>query len=150
MTWINRTFVIPDADKPLASAITDLFAGSPQHIFSFPLSPTGEQPPTHWLGSGPVGDGYEVIAPWQVWQWQPEDESWGLVEEYPGQPNVVYAACQQPISEDDPSPRVPCTLAEVEALFQAADITDQNPWVAMERLGLKPAYPPAPPLDTVE
>ena len=142
MTWINRTLIVPDAQRELATAISDMFAGSPQNIFSFPLSPTGEQPPTHWLGSGPVGDGYEVIAPWQVWQ-QDQDGQWVMTDSYPGQPDVVYAACQQPISEDDPSPRVPCTLAQIEALFAVSDMTEQDPWVAMGRAGLKPVVVPS-------
>ena len=137
MTAIVRTMIVTDADKPLASAITDLFAGSPQHIFSFPLSATGDAPVTHWLGSGPVPDGYERLAPWQVWV--QEEGEWVCTERYPGSPKAVYAACQQPISEDDPSPRVPCTLAQIEALFAVSDMTDQDPWVAMGRCGLKPA-----------
>ena len=138
MTAINRTMIVTDADRALASAITDLFAGSPQHIFSFPLSATGSTPPTHWLGSGPVPDGYEKLAPWQVWR--QEEGQWVLTESYPGEPRAVYAACQQPISEDDPSPRVPCTLAQIEALFAASDMTEQDPWTAMGRAGLKPAF----------
>ena len=138
---INRTMIVTDADKPLASAITDLFAGSPQHIFSFPLSATGDAPPTHWLGSGPVPDGYERLAPWQVWV--QEEGKWVCTERYPGNPKAVYAACQQPISEDDPSPRVPCTLEQIEALFAASDMTDQDPWVAMGRAGLKPVMVPS-------
>ena len=144
MTAINRTMIVTDADRELASAITDLFAGSPQHMFGFALSATGEAPVTHWIAAGPVPDGYERLAPWQVWQWQSEDDSWGLVEEYPGNPKAVYAACQQPVSEDDPSPRVPCTLAQIEALFAVSDMTEQDPWVAMARAGLKPAQPAEP------
>ena len=30
-----------------------------------------------------------------------------------------------------------CTLAEIEDLFTSADITEQDPWVALGRLGLK-------------
>jgi len=141
MTAINRSMIVTDADKPLASAITDLFAGSPQHMFGFALSATGEAPVTHWIAAGPVPDGYERLAPWQTWVYETDAQGeghWVCTERYPGNPKAVYAACQQPISEDDPSPRVPCTLEQIEALFAVSDMTDQDPWVAMGRAGLKP------------
>ena len=147
---INRSMIVTDADKPLASAITDLFAGSPQHMFGFALSATGEAPVTHWIAAGPVPDGYERLAPWQTWVYETDAEGeghWVCTERYPGNPKAVYAACQQPISEDDPSPRVPCTLEQIEALFAVSDMTDQDPWVAMGRAGLKPVVvPPTQPL----
>ena len=148
MSAINRSMIVTDADRELASAIADLFAGSPQHMFGFALSATGEVPVTHWIAAGPVPDGYERLAPWQTWVYETDAQGeghWVCTERYPGSPKAVYAACQQPISEDDPSPRVPCTLKQIEALFAASDMTDQDPWVAMERRGLKPVAPPAAP-----
>lgn len=147
---IQRTMIIRDADKPLASAIADMFAGSPQNMWNFPLSATGEEPPTHWLAAGIVPDGYAQMAPWQVWQ-QDQDGQWVMAESYPGQPEVAYAACQEPIPDTDPpQPRVPCTLEEIESLFASADMTAEDPWTAMARLGLKPAFPPPEPVTEPE
>lgn len=134
---IMRSMVIPDAYRTLANSIADMFAGSPQNMWNFPLSATGQAPATHWIAAGPVPNEYEVMAPWQVWQQQ--DGQWVMTDSYAGRPDQVYAACQQPIPDTDPpEPMVPCTLQEVQDLFTVADMTDQNPWVAMGRLGLQP------------
>lgn len=127
---IMRSMVIPDAYRTLANAIADMFAGSPQNMWNFPLSATGQAPATHWIAAGPVPNEYEVMAPWQVWQQQ--DGQWVMTDSYPGDPITVYHACQAA------DPPVDCTEQEVEELFIEADVTDQNPWVAMDRLGLQP------------
>lgn len=127
---IMRSMVIPDAYRTLANSIADMFAGSPQNMWNFPLSATGQAPATHWIAAGPVPDAYEQMAPWQVWQQQ--DGQWVMTDSYPGDPITVYHACQAA------DPPVPCTEAEVEELFVEADVTDQDPWVAMGRLGLQP------------
>jgi hypothetical protein len=61
---------------------------------------------------------------------------------YAGRPDIVWHACQQPIPDSDPPrPKVPCTLAQVEMAFARADMTPQDPWVAMQRLGLQIVQP---------
>ena len=88
------------------------------------------------------------MAPWQEWEWRSDpnapDGEWMMTFSYPGRPDIVWQACQQPISEDDPSPRVPCTLEEVEMAFTRSDMTSQDPWVAMGRLGLQIVQPEEP------
>lgn len=39
----------------------------------------------------------------------------------------------------------PVPLAQIHALFEAADITTEDPWAAMARLGVQIAYPPEAP-----
>ena len=129
---IMRSMVIPDAYRTLANSIADMFAGSPQNMWSFPLSATGQAPATHWIAAGPVPNEYEVMAPWQVWQQQ--DGQWVMTDSYPGQPDQVWAACQAA------DPPVVCTLQQVQDLFTAADVTDEDPWTSMARLGLQPVY----------
>ena len=130
---IMRSMVIPDAYRTLANSIADMFAGSPQNMWNFPLSATGQEPVTHWIAAGPVPDQYEVMAPWQTWQVD-QDGNWVMTDSYPGDPITVVHACQAA------DPPVQCTEAEVEDLFNVADVTDQGPWTAMSRLGLKPVY----------
>lgn len=129
---IMRSMVIPDAYRTLANSIADMFAGSPQNMWNFPLSATGQAPVTHWIAAGPVPNEYEVMAPWQVWQQQ--DGQWVMTDSYPGQPDQVWAACQAA------DPPVVCTLQQVQDLFTAADVTDEDPWTSMGRLGLQPVY----------
>ena len=129
---IMRSMVIPDAYRTLANSIADMFAGSPQNMWNFPLSATGQAPVTHWIAAGPVPDAYEQMAPWQVWRQQ--DGQWVMTDSYPGQPDQVWAACQAA------DPPVVCTLQDVQDLFTAADVTDEDPWTSMGRLGLQPVY----------
>ena len=148
MSDVFRTMIITAADAPLIRDIADMFAGSPQHMWQTGLSTDGKAPATHYIATGYVPEGYQVMAPWQEWEWQQPDPdqpgAWVMTFSYPGRPDIVWQACQQPISEDDPSPRVPCTLEEVEGAFQRSDMTSQDPWVAMGRLGLQIVQPDEP------
>ena len=144
MPDVFRTMIITAADAPLVRSIADMFAGSPQHMWQTGLSTDGKEPATHYIATGYVPEGYQVMAPWQEWEQNPETSEWVMTFSYPGRPDIVWQACQQPISEDDPSPRVPCTLEEVEMAFTRSDITPQDPWVAMGRLGLQVVQPDEP------
>ena len=148
MTDVYRCMIITAADAPLVRSIADMFAGSPQHMWQTGLSADGKTPATHYIATGYVPEGYQVMAPWQEWEWQQPDPdqpgAWVMTFSYPGRPDIVWQACQQPISEDDPSPRVPCTLEEVEMAFTRSDMTSQDPWVAMGRLGLQIVQPEEP------
>ena len=150
MTDVFRSMVVAAADAPLVRSIADMFAGSPQHMWQTGLSADGKAPPTHYIATGYVPEGYQVMAPWQEWEWQQPDPdqpgAWVMTFSYAGRPDIVWQACQQPISPDDPSPRVPCTLAQVEGAFQRSDMTSQDPWVALGRLGLQIVQPEPVPM----
>ena len=148
MTDVFRTMIITAADAPLGREIANMFANSDQHMWQTGLSADGRSPATHYISTGYVPEGYQVLTPCQWWEWQQPDPdqpgAWVMTFSYPGRPDIVWQACQQPISEDDPSPRVPCTLEEVEGAFQRSDMTSQEPWVAMGRLGLQIVQPEEP------
>ena len=150
MTDVFRTMIITAADAPLVRSIADMFAGSPQHMWQTGLSADGRSPATHYIATGYVPEGYQVMAPWQEWEQNPETGEWVMTFSYPGRPEAVWQACQQPIPDSDPpQPAVPCTLEEVEGAFQRSDMTSQDPWVAMGRLGLQITQPePAPEPET--
>ena len=141
MTDVYRCMIITAADAPLIRDIADMFAGSPQHMWQTGLSADGKAPATHYIATGYVPEGYQQMAPWQEWEQNPETGEWVMTDSYPGRPDIVWQACQQTISPDDPSPRVPCTLAQVEMAFARSDMTSQDPWVAMQRLGLQIVQP---------
>ena len=144
--------ILDAADAPLGRAIANMFAGSDQHMWQTGLSATGLPPATHYIATGYVPEGYQVMAPWQIWEWRQDpnapDGEWVETDSYPGRPDIVYAACQQPIpGTEPPQPAVPCTLQDIEGLYARADMTPQDPWVALGRLGLQIVQPepvPAP------
>jgi hypothetical protein len=142
MSDVFRTMIITAADAQLVRAIADMFAGSPQHMWQTGLSTDGKAPATHYIATGYVPEGYQAMAPWQEWKQNPETGQWVMVDSYPGRPDIVFGACQQPIPDSDPpQPKVPCTLAQVEGAFQRSDMTSQDPWVALGRLGLQIVQP---------
>ena len=145
MPDVFRTMIITAADAPLVRSIADMFAGSPQHMWQTGLSADGKEPATHYIATGYVPEGYQVMAPWQEWEQNPDTGEWVMTFSYPGRPDIVWQACQQPIPDSDPpQPKVPCTLEEVEGAFQRSDMTSQDPWVAMGRLGLQIVQPDEP------
>ena len=146
MSDVFRTMIITAADAPLIRDIADMFAGSPQHMWQTGLSADGKAPATHYIATGYVPEGYQQMAPWQVWEWRSDpntpDGEWVMTFSYAGRPDIVWQACQQPIPDSDPpQPKVPCTLAQVEGAFQRSDMTSQDPWVALGRLGLQIVQP---------
>ena len=142
MTDVYRCMILVAADAPLVRSIADMFAGSPQHMWQTGLSADGKAPATHYIATGYVPEGYQAMAPWQEWEQNPETGEWVMTFSYPGRPDIVWQACQQPIPDSDPpQPKVPCTLAQVEGAFQRSDMTSQDPWVALGRLGLQLVQP---------
>ena len=142
MSDVYRCMIITAADAPLIRDIADMFAGSPQHMWQTGLSADGKAPATHYIATGYVPEGYQVMAPWQEWEQNPETGQWVMTFSYAGRPDIVWQACQQPIPDSDPpQPKVPCTLAQVEGAFQRSDMTSQDPWVALGRLGLQIVQP---------
>lgn len=141
MSDIYRCMIVTAADAPLVKAIADMFAGSPQNMWIVGLSADGKAPATHYISTGGVPEGYQVMAPWQVWE-QDETGAWQMIDSYPDRPDMVWQACQQPIpGTEPPKPAVPCTLEDIEMAFARADMTAQDPWVAMQRLGLQMVQP---------
>ena len=102
-------------------------------MWTTPLSANGLDPASHYISSGFVPPEFAYMVPCQTWE-QDEDGVWTLVSSEPGDPVAVYEAAS--------AAGVTCTQAEVDALFAAADVTVQEPFVAMGRLGLTIINPP--------
>ena len=53
MAWTHRTIVVPaPAVGPARMACAALAGAGGSGMFTVPLSPSGELPPTHWISSG--------------------------------------------------------------------------------------------------
>ena len=133
---IFRTLIVPAANVDLARAIAASFGPGGVGMFTTPISASGSDPATHYISSGYVPSEYGYLVPLQVWS-QDQNGDWVLVGTEPGDPVAVYTAAT--------AQGVVCTQADVDALFAAADVTEQEPFTAMGRLGLTIINPP---LDT--
>ena len=123
-----RTIIVPDANVALARQLCALEAGGAGMLVSG-LSSDGAAPATHFISSGECPPLIVQYCPVQTWEQQ--DGVWVMVDEIPGNPQAVLDAAQAA------DPPVQCTLAEIEDLFVVSDITEQDPFVAMGRLGLQ-------------
>jgi len=122
-----RTLIIPAAHVDLARAIAASFGPGGDGMWTTPLSATGLDPASHYISSGFVPEQFAYMVPCQTWE-QHEDGTWTLVSADPGDAVAVY--------ENATAQGVITTQAEIDALFAVADVTAQEPFVAMGRLGL--------------
>ena len=134
MSDIFRTLIVPDAHVALARSIAAALSPTGVNMWTTPLSADGTDPATHWVSSGYIPPAWQVMVPTQVWQYR--DGAWVKIAETPGDAVLVY---QQATAAG-----VETTQAEIDALFAVADVTEQNPYMAFDRLGLTMIPPPEP------
>jgi hypothetical protein len=109
---IFRTLIVDAANVALAREIAASFGPGGMAMWTTPLSPTGDEPATHYISSGYV----------------PEEFANLLTD-----PVAVFEAAT--------AQGVECTQDDVDALFAAADVTEQEPFTAMARLGVQIVNP---------
>jgi len=126
MTDIFRTLILPASVTPLAQRIAATLSPAGIGMWTTPLSPTGETPATHYISSGYIGPEFAYLVPEQTWE--QVDGEWVQTGSEPGDPQAVTDACNALGLE--------VTMEQVEAVFGVADVTDQEPFTAMVRLGL--------------
>lgn len=132
-----RTMIVPAADAPLARQLAAAIdPGSSSDMWITPLAPTPTAIiPTHYVSTGWVSETFAAPLPLAEWTYQATDDTgaswiWVRTGYLPGNPDAVVAAA----AALDPPLMV--TEADVTALFAAADVTTEDPWVAFGRLGL--------------
>lgn len=128
MSDIFRTLIVTAADAPLAREIAATLSSGGAGMWTTPLSPTGADPATHYASSGWIPPEWQVMVPTQVWE-QDADGTWVLVSDTGGDALAVVAACD--------AAGLTVTVAQVEGLYARSDVTEQEPFVALDRLGLE-------------
>ena len=126
----HRTMIVPACD-PTAIA-QDLCAGlagpDGDGMFITGLSATGTAPATHYISSGPISDEMAALLPLTTVTQDADGNA--VVSTAPGDPAyVVELAAQAGIT---------VTVEQVAGLLASVDVSDQAPFDAMARLGLKP------------
>ena len=115
--------IVPAAQVEFARALPPAIAGaSGSGMWTTPLSPTGAEPATHYISAGLIDQQFAALMP--LTQYPADAEPIYT----PGRPEVAaYLATEA---------GVPTTYEQVAALFAVCDSSDQDPEVAMARLGL--------------
>ena len=125
--YTNLTIILPKAAQTLAQALCVAAAGEAgAGMFTTGLSATGEAPATHFISSGAVEAKFAAILPLGTVTTVDEVTT---VERSAGDIDaVIQLAADAGVAVD---------LATVGGLFAALDVTAQDPFAAMERLGLQ-------------
>lgn len=133
MTLVFRTMIVPTAHVTLARQLAETLAGpAGQDMWSVPLSADGSEPATHWESTGWIGEDFAALLPLTDWQ-QDVAGTWYVADYQPGQPETIVALAADA--------GLTVSLAEVEALLAAADVTEQEWPVARGRMGLVMVQP---------
>jgi hypothetical protein len=125
---IFRTLIIPTANVELARAIAASFGTGGMGMWTTPLSADGQEPASHYISSGYIPAQFAHLVPLQSWA-QDEDGVWVMTSSEPGDPVAVYEAAS--------AQGVECTQDDINAIFAASDVTEQEPFIAMARIGVQ-------------
>ena len=129
--WTYRAIIVPDAQVTYARELSAAVAGpAGAGMFTTPLSPTGQEPATHWISAGLISEDFAAMLPLTTY---PEDAEPITT---PGNPEAVATLANEAGYET--------TTDAVQALFDASDVTEQEAHEVMARLGLQMVQPTEP------
>lgn len=124
MSWVHRCLIVRAEHAELARVLCATLAGpGGSGMFTTPLSPTGQEPATHYISSGAIEEPFAQLLPLAEF---PADAEPVI---YPGQPDLVAQMAS--------AQGMTVTPEEVRALLAASDVTEQEAFTALARLGLQ-------------
>ena len=127
--WSFRTLIVTAADAPLARDIAvTLSPEGGKQMWLAGLSADGSEPATHFVSTGAISPEFAVLMPSQTWE-QDENGTWTMTDSVPGDAAMLHGLCV--------AAGMTVTLQDIEAVFTASDVTEQEPGVALTRLGLQ-------------
>lgn len=121
MSWVHRCMIVPVDHVDLARSLCATLAGEGgSGMFTTPLSPTGDYPPTHWISSGLIESEFADLLPLLS-----VDVTDAPLAGHPDHVCTLAHDAGMAVSYDD-----------IVRLFSAVDVSAQPPHAALERLGL--------------
>lgn len=124
--WTYRCLIVPDAQVDYARALSEAVAGAAgAGMWTTPLSASGLLPATHWISAGLISAEFAALLP--LTTFPPDAEPINT----PGNPEMVAQLAT--------TNGYSTTTEQVQALFDASDITEEEAQQAMSRLGLQMA-----------
>lgn len=127
-TWAFRTLIVPTDYRELASSLAFALGGTAgEDMFTTGLSASGESPATHYVSTGYIGAEFASMLPLY-------DPATG--ERTDGNPVLVTQLANDA--------GLTVTEQQVQDLFTASDITEQEPFAAFARLDLQIVNADAP------
>ena len=126
------TLIVTAADADTSRAIAAAFGPGGVGMFTTPLSASGLEPATHYISTGYIPTEFVALSPMATWTYD-EDGNWVQTVYYAGDAAAVYGSCQKV--------GLPYTLDQIEGIFVRSDVSQQEPFVAINRAGLKIVNP---------
>ena len=128
---IHRVLIVPAAFQTLAQGLCEAMAegDAGKGMFATGLSPNGEAPATHYISSGGIATEFADILPLTTVTPSTEIGEPDVITTRPGNVAVVETTAAQA--------GITLPAGTIAALFSAIDVSDQEPFVAMVRLGIK-------------
>jgi hypothetical protein len=132
---VYRNMIVTAADAPIARAIAvGISPVAGDNMWMDAYSASGTAPATHYISTGYIGPEWGPMLPLTqcelVYDEENPDGLWVVTATYPGDSAMLWAACQQY--------QIPVTEQQVLDLYANSDVTEQEPQVALARLGLQP------------
>ncbi len=123
--YTHRTIIVPSPFQQLAQGLCEAAAegDAGRGMFTTGLSETGTEPATHYISSGPIATEFGDLLPLTSF-----DED-GELTTRPGDVATVEAIAAQA--------GIDLPAGTIAALFAAIDVTEQEPFTAMSRLGVQ-------------
>ena len=135
MSWVHRCLIVPAEHVELARVLCATLAGpGGSGMFTTPLSPTGQEPATHYISAGAVEEPFAQLLPLTEF---PADAEPVI---YPGQPDLIAQMAS--------AQGMTVTPEEVRALLAASDVSEQEAFTALARLVLQIVQPPLDPRES--
>lgn len=126
--WVHRTIIVPVVFAEAGrTACAGLAGPGGSGMFTTPLSPTGEAPPTHFISSGLIEAPFADLLPLTSVSYA--EDGTPSVETRPG--NVALT------TQLASAAGLPITEAEVTALLFAVDVSEQSAEDTLVRLGMR-------------
>jgi hypothetical protein len=130
MTWTNRCLLVPAAQRVFAQTLCKAAVGlSGDGMWLAGASPTGNTPATWYVAEGLIQSQFAALLP----LWLPSQDSitliWTTAQTSMGDAATVTSMAT--------TGGMTVTLLQVQALFAAVDVTQQDVWTALDRLSLK-------------
>jgi hypothetical protein len=132
MSDLFRTLIVPAEHVELARSIAAAFGPGGVGMWTTGLSADGKEPATHYISSGYIPAEFVSLAPCTTYKVDEKGET-VVDSHFAGSPETVAQYGKQLGLE------VP--LKAIQAVFDAADASDQEPFAAMARAGLKIVAP---------
>ena len=119
---VDRCLIVPAAYTPLARALCAGIAtgGSGEGMLQTALSPDGKLPATHYISQGMIEEAFADLLPLTTF------DADGVPTTRAGQHEKIVELSGGTV-----------TLTKINALMKAVDVTEQDAFTAMARLGLK-------------